>query len=189
MVKTKGYASVGVLGLVAVVVFGLMWSFAVLEDPGWIFGENMVSDLGVSYTRASMFFNLGCISGGILFALTGIRMAPLKVRPYAVSGGAVAVSGIFLIMIGLFPSDTGDLHNFFAIGLFVLCTLGMISMAVGDWMQRRVMLGGITMLMLVFVSVIYITRSLAYAEAVTILVFMAWIAMSAVKISFLKEKV
>lgn len=189
MQKKKEYVSVGFIGIVAVVFFGLAWVFAVLQDPTWVFGENMLSDLGESGMASAAYFNTGCFVGGLLIMVFGIGTASFRKRIYSVSGIAVVFAGIFLAMIGLFPSDTGDMHNIFAVGLFAFGTLGMILMTVGDWIHGHVMFGGLSMLMLAAIAITFITQSLAYAEGVTVIVFMIWIALSCVKISSIKENV
>jgi hypothetical membrane protein len=189
MQKFRGYTSVGIIGLTAVVIFGLGWLFSTLVDTGWVFGENMLSDLGGPASEARNFFNLGSFFGGLLVMCAGIGIASMKkYRIYAASGVLIAVAGAFLAMIGLFPIDTGNTHNMFAYGLFAAGIFGMIVMCAGDWRYGRTVFGGVTMMLLAIIAITYLVDPLEYTEGVAVLVFLVWFALSCVKISVIKEK-
>jgi len=190
MQKFRGYTSVGIIGLAAVVIFGLGWLLATLVDTTWVFGENMISDLGASTNDARNYFNMGCFFGGVLVMIAGIGMASMKkYRAYAVAGVFAAIAGAFLALIGLFPTDTASsMHNMFAYGLFATGMIGMIIMCVGDWKYGRVMFGGLTMMFLGVILITSLIESLAYTEGVAVIVFLIWFAMNCVKISLIKEK-
>jgi hypothetical membrane protein len=113
----------------------------------------------------------------------------MKMRVYAISGISIAFAGLFLAFIGLFPSDTGDAHTWFAIGLFALATLGMLLMTAGDWMHNHVMFGGISVMLIALACILFITKPLEYAECAIAAIVMAWLALSSAKMFFLKEKI
>jgi len=189
MQKFKGYTSVGIIGLVAVVIFSLGWLFATLVDTTWVFGENMLSDLGASTSEGRNYFNGGAFFGGILVMIAGIGIASTKkYRTYAASGIFIAIAGAFLAMIGLFPTDTGNTHLMFAFGLFAVGIIGMLVMCAGDWKYGRALFGGLTMMFLAIIVITYFVESLEYTEAIAVIVFLIWFAMSSVKMAFIKEK-
>jgi len=189
MQKFRGYTSVGIIGLTAVVIFGLGWLLATLVDTTWVFGQNMLSDLGATTNDARNYFNLGCFFGGILVMIAGIGIASMKKhRIYVAAGVFAAIAGAFLAMIGLFPTDTGNTHDMFAYGLFATGIIGMIIMCAGDWRYGRVIFGGLTMIFLAIIVVTYLVESTEYTEGVAVIVFLVWFAMSCVKIALIKEK-
>ena len=189
MHKFKGYTSVGVVGLAAVVIFGLGWSLGTLVDPSWVFGKNMLSDLGADTSPAKYYFNLGCFFGGLLVMIAGIGIASIrKYRIYAMSGAMAAIAGVCLVMIGLFPTDTGNIHVAFAVTLFAVGTVGMVVMCAGDWKYGHVMYGGVTMVLLGIVFMTAMMESLEYLEAVAVIAFLIWFSLSCVKVSVIKEK-
>lgn len=189
MTEWKGYISVGFTGLLAVVVFALIWTFAVMEDPSWVFGENMLSDLGVSDTAAKTYFNWGCFITGLLIMANGIGIASLRMRLYGVSGVALAFAGLFLALVGLFPSDTGDIHTFFAVAMFALGFIAMIVSTAGDWIRQHVLYGGVTMILIAALLVLAISRSLAYFEGAAVIILLLFIMMNSLKMATIKEKV
>ena len=189
MQKFKGYASVGVVGLAAVVIFGLGWLLGTLADTSWVFGENMLSDLGADVSPGRYYFNLGCFFGGLLVMIAGIGIASMrKYRLYAEAGLLAAFAGVCLVMIGLFPEDTGDIHVAFAVVLFAFGIIGMAVMCAGDWKYGHVLCGGVTMLLIGIVLVTAVLEPLAMIEAIAVIAFLIWFAMSCVKISLIKEK-
>jgi len=189
MHKYKGYSSVGVVGIAAVVIFGLGWFLGTLVDPSWVFGENMLSDLGADTSPAKYYFNLGCFFGGLLVMVAGIGIASIrKYRIYALSGALAAIAGACLVMIGLFPTDTGNTHVAFAVTLFAIGTVAMVAMCAGNWKYGQVMYGGITMVLLGIIFMVSLMKPLEYLEAVAVIAFLIWFALSCVNVSVIKEK-
>lgn len=119
-------------GLVAIVSFVVFYSIAMSLDSGYVFGKNYLSDLGVS--GGAWAFNSGVIIAGALF----IPFAVLGLRP-ALGNGLLpiactvfmAISGLFLISIGIFTEDAGDVHGIVSYGFFLtmLVTLGAVAYA------------------------------------------------------------
>ena len=89
------------IGLVGIIIFSICWICAVILDGTWVFGENMVSDLGVSDTDAKYFFNYGCIAAGIIIYVYGILTAYFnKLTLDRVCYVLIAIAGMFLIGVG-----------------------------------------------------------------------------------------
>jgi len=169
-------------GLAAAAVFGLSWIFAAMADPEWTFGSDMLSDLGVSNASASMFFNMGCVAGGVMLAICGAGIALTGARSYRVSGTAIGLAGISLIFVGVFPSDTGRVHEFFAIGLFIFGMIAMAAMTAGDWLRRRVFFACAGAVMILFIFATFAKGPLAYSEGMAVAVLLLWLSMNCVKI-------
>lgn len=187
MDKKSRNASIGIVGFTGAAFFGLMWVIAGLIDPSWVFGTNMVSDLGVSFTDAKYYFNYGSFISGILIMVAGIGIISLRKGAMSLAGGAIALAGVFLALVGLFPLDTGAPHEFFGISLFVMGVSGIILSTVDYWIKGRVLFGGFTLMMLVVMVAVFLTESLAYAEGIAVVCLLIWLIMMSFNIVTGKE--
>lgn len=117
-------------GPLAVAVFLILYSVAMSLDPGYVFGENYLSDLGVS--EGAWAFNSGVIIAGLLFlpfAFLGVRPGLGPSRTDSAAVGLMMVAGMFLVSIGIFTEDSGDLHGIVSYGFFLtmLVVLGLLG--------------------------------------------------------------
>jgi Predicted membrane protein len=184
MQKNKTHRLIGVSGVLAVIVFFLMWFMAAAEDPAWIFGENMLSTLGVSVSgNAAIIFNIGCIVSGLLIMVSGMGVAILTKKEYSAAGVAIAFGGLFLVLVGLFPEDLETMHNIVAGSLFLFLIAGMLLMTVGDWKENRVFFGGLAMLFLAAILGAVLTQELALAETIASILILVWFGFNAIKIT------
>ncbi|HEX7392387.1 MAG TPA: DUF998 domain-containing protein [Thermoplasmata archaeon] len=118
------------LGLLAVAWFLAMYSVAMSLDSVYVFGENYLSDLGVG--EGAWAFNSGVIGAGVLFILFGrSAVAPAlgrgRVQKVAVS--LLVLAAAFLVCVGIFTEDAGDLHGIVSYGFFLtmLVALGVLT--------------------------------------------------------------
>jgi len=185
--KLKGRPSIGIFGLAGVTFFAVCWIIAAVGDPGWAFGENMISDLGASGLDTEGIFNIGCIIGGMLVLVSGIGMTTIKKEKiYFASGIITALTGVFLTMIGLFPEDVGDAHVIFAFLVFASLLAGMIVTAVGDLIYGKKIYFGIGIVLIVLVPFIAFTQSLAFLEAAVAILGLIWLSVHSIKLSMIK---
>lgn len=125
------------IGLVGIIIFSICWICAVILDGTWVFGENMVSDLGVSDTDAKYFFNYGCIAAGIIIYVYGILTAYFnKLTLDRVCYVLIAIAGMFLIGVGTFTEDLGWPHNLCAYSLFIAVFISAILRIILDFINR-----------------------------------------------------
>ena len=123
--------TIGLLcGFVAIASFVVLYATAVWLDTKYVFGENYLSDLGVR--EGAWAFNAGVIIAGALFvpfALLGIRPSLGRTGIDVVSVALMVIAGLFLVSIGIFTEDAGDLHGFVSYGFFLtmLFSLGFLS--------------------------------------------------------------
>ena len=62
-----------VIGLIAAFALAIVISVAINGDSTWVYGENMLSDLGVSDVQLTAdLFNYGCLIIGILVFVFGL---------------------------------------------------------------------------------------------------------------------
>ena len=109
-----------VAGIVAPLVFLVLYSVAAVGDPEYVFLQNYLSDLGVG-ARAVFFNSAVIIAGGLTvpFALLGVRPA--------LDGGIAAnaavlltvVAAVFLMLVGVFTEDYGGTHYAVSVGFFM----------------------------------------------------------------------
>ena len=119
-------------GLSAAVSFTVLYSIAMSLDSGYVFGKNYLSDLGVS--DGAWAFNAGVIIAGALFipfAAFGIRPALGKGAAGTVCVAMMGIAGLFLIGVGIFTEDSGDIHGVVSYGFFLtmLANLGIAAFA------------------------------------------------------------
>lgn len=117
-------------GFAAISLFVAFYSIAMIMDSEYVFMENYLSDLGVR--EGAWAFNSGVIIAGALFiALDLLAVAPAVGldRAGTVSVGLLVLSGAFLISIGVFTEDAGDLHGIVSYGFFLtmIVALGVLS--------------------------------------------------------------
>jgi hypothetical membrane protein len=118
----------GVLcGMVGPLVFMALYSVAAFGDPGYVFFDNYLSDLGVG--PMASYFNAAVIIAG---ALT-VPFALLAIRP-ALDGGIAAtaaivltvVAAVFLMLVGVFTEDFEGTHYAVSVGFFMSMLLALL---------------------------------------------------------------
>lgn len=117
-------------GLVAPVIFMILYGIAMSKDPNYTFLENYLSDLGVG--PGAWAFNSGLIITGILlvsFAVFGLRQALPKHWTITFAVAVASISGLFLVSIGVFTENAGDIHGLVSYGFFIsaLVAVGFLS--------------------------------------------------------------
>jgi len=184
MQKNKTHRLIGVSGVLMVMVFSLMWFMAATEDPSWIFGETMLSTLGVSVTgNAAILFNIGCIVSGLLMMVSGMGIAILTKKEYSAAGVAIAFAGLFLTLVGLFPEDLETMHNIVAGTMFLLIFIAMILMTIGDWKEDRAFFGGLAIMFMAAILGCYLTQTLELTETIGAILILIWFGLNSVKIT------
>ena len=118
--------------LLAVVVFSVLYVIAASQDPDYEFLENYLSDLGVG--PAGWAFNSALMLSGaliLIFAYAGLR--PLLGVIFVSKAGStmLAAAGVFLVNVGIFTEDYGDIHLAFSLAFFLtlLAALGFLAYA------------------------------------------------------------
>lgn len=115
---------------IGAVFFLAFYALAMSMDPGYTFFDDYLSDLGVG--PGAWAFNTGVVGAGLLlvafaaFGLRGVLGAGLLPR----SGAALfALSGTFLVNVGIFTEDAGDTHTFFSFAFFItsLASFGVLA--------------------------------------------------------------
>jgi hypothetical membrane protein len=157
-------------GVIAAAVFATSWIAAVALEPSWIFGENTLSELGISENGAATFFNYGCcMLSAIFLAAFGFSMA------YYAGNKCSLVAGIFTVLaaaslffVGVVPMDvgTGDLHNYLAYLFAFFEIIAIILYAGGFYSDGRIMLAAIPIIALCVIMGVYVGYGVEMFEAV-----------------------
>jgi len=114
-------------GILAVVVFCVLYTMAMSLDSEYTFGENYLSDLGVR--EGAWAFNSGLVIAGVLLVLfTLYGLAPLVGRQKRNLPSLVmtTMGGSLLVTIGVFAEDYGDIHTVVSVWFFLSMWAGTI---------------------------------------------------------------
>ena len=126
-----GHRQLGAISaLVAVICFIVLYSVAMSLDSEYRFGRNYLSDLGVG--DGAWAFNSGVIIAGALFLVFDILSvrSVLGNRPLGRAAlSLLMVGAVFLMLVGVFTEDAGDLHGLVSYGFFLsmLVALGLVT--------------------------------------------------------------
>lgn len=109
------------------VVIGAAWA---LNRDWFVFTRHAFSDLGGPRSCCPDLYNYGLITVGMLVVAYGACIAALAAtRPGVVGGGYMALAGVFLALIGVFPAGTRH-HVFVSTWFFVQADLALILASV-----------------------------------------------------------
>ncbi len=184
-------AGFAVIGIVAAFLFGIAWIVAALSDPAWRFGEDAVSDLGVSSVQLTAdMFMFGCILTGLLVFLFGVGKTYSETHASRWSGALLLIAGIFLILIGCFNEDWhgGTVHATVAILFFIFLALSMLVSIPGDWADGKKLCGAVGIVAIVVIIGCAVGESLAFLEAMAIVCALVWLVSESVKMLFMKPR-
>lgn len=171
-------------GLIAAAAFLVLYTVAMSIDGDYTFYENYLSDLGVG--EGAWAFNSAVIVAGALmalFALAGLGPAvqsgvARRARAALAWAGPVllAIGGVFLVLIGVFTEDAGDLHGTVSVGFFLSSYLGLVALVPA---MRRSGALGISGLFSTIVTVAIGTILLAMGfnpqtETIAVMIVVAW---------------
>lgn len=190
-VSTRNPGAFGAIGIFVVFAFTVAVNIAAYGDPSWIFGENTLSDLGVSDVQLSAdLFNYGCVIGGILICIVGLGKAVCEQCANRASGMFLAFAGLLLLLIGFVHKDfdQGNTHLIIAILLFVFILAAALCSGYGDAKEGYRLNAAFTGIMILVAIGYAIGNSLAAAETVAVICALMWILSISVKMVFQARK-
>ncbi|MCL1811493.1 MAG: DUF998 domain-containing protein [Methanomassiliicoccaceae archaeon] len=169
------------LGVTGVAVFVFSWLCAASADSAWQFGVNTLSELGVSDTDASCYFNLGCCAvTGILIAALGCgRTIYSKNAGHIACGVLLAFGGILLVLVGVFTMDT-DEHKVIAVSAALFLFMGIIAATAGNWVADRKIFAGAGIVIIFMLVAMFFAYDTAEFEAYGIILAMVWFLLESV---------
>lgn len=181
-----------VIGILAAFVFAVILVVAANADSSWVYGENMLSDLGISSVQMTAdLFNYGCIIVGILVFVYGIGKAYCETKCNRASGCMLAITGIFLILIGYIHSDfgNGNTHDTIAVLLFLFLFVAMVLSAIGDWRDGYRLNSALSVIMILIVMASMVGMNLESIEVIFVACALVWLAGISIKMIFQYKKV
>ncbi len=117
------------------------------QNPWWSLYRNAFSDLGGPKANAPWIFNSALIIAGVLFCMFSIGVLGLsKSRVTSFASGLLFTAGVFLALIGVYPSGTRP-HFFVATWFYLQSFMGMAVLGVGLLLEKR-LVHGIALLLL-----------------------------------------
>lgn len=130
--------------LIALIGGWLVILVSISRNSWFVFTENAFSDLGGPLARDPWIFNYGLILNGFLIILYGVYLVKVSFNKMSsIGGGSMIITGMVLILIGLYPEGTG-LHYFVSIWFFTqaditILTWGLALIDKPDWRKRAIL--------------------------------------------------
>ncbi|OGD54667.1 hypothetical protein A3K81_02005 [Candidatus Bathyarchaeota archaeon RBG_13_60_20] len=118
-------------GVAAALLAWAIFAYAMSINPWFVFAEYAFSDLGGSLAADPIVYNAGMMALGTLLILYSLRCLDDSVNKLETVGGAfLAIAGVFLIFIGVYPSGTGP-HGFVSYWFFAQTDLAILVWGLG----------------------------------------------------------
>lgn len=180
----------GVFGMIASVYFSISFLAAIIVNSNYKLGMEQLSELGIS--EVSWLFNMGAIIAGIFI----VPFARLGVPSYLIGKGKkfigaimLALSGIGLLLVGLFPKDIQPMHNIAAAIFFLTGAIGIGSSTIFLAKKFKLKLPMI-IAAIVFVptSIIFLLTRNALLETIAAVTFIGWFFLTSYSIIKAKKK-
>jgi hypothetical membrane protein len=178
------------VGLIAIVVFLFAWICADAIDAAWVFAVNTISELGVSETDASLYFNYGCRFTGILLVIFGAgRAIYSKNAGHTAEGVLIIIGGAALALVGVYTMDGDDQsHLFVSVAAALFMYLAIIASAAGSWVKGNKMFAGLSIIISLVLFAMFFAYDLAKLEAYGIILVMVWMLANCIDIIVTKRK-
>jgi hypothetical membrane protein len=118
-------------GLAAALTAWGTFAYAISVNPWFMFTSHAFSDLGGPGAFYPGVYNIGMMASGFLIGLYSLRCIEDAVNKLETVGGAfLAVAGVFLVFIGVYPSGT-EAHNFISFWFFAQADLAIMAWGLG----------------------------------------------------------
>lgn len=135
------------LGPSAFLAFHLVVALSAARNPWWSFWRHAFSDLGGPGAADPWVYNAGMIVLGAMLALFSLGLlASSRSRAAAFACGLFFVSGVFLTLIGVYPSGTRP-HTFVSTWFYVQFYMASAALGAALLLEGR-RLPGLALLLL-----------------------------------------
>ncbi len=135
MPRRSTCASLGLAAAIAAWAFiGAAW----LLNRGWfVFTRDAFSDLGGPRSCCPWLFNYGLIATGALVVAFGACLAhAAQSKLEAIGASHIALAGVFLALIGVFPETTQP-HLFVSAWFFLQMDAALLITSLAAWRETR----------------------------------------------------
>ncbi len=168
------------LGVVSGISGWLVILASIQRNPWFVFTEHAFSDLGGSMATDTWLFSNGMILTGLMIVIYGVYLVHISFnKPTAVGAAFLMITGVFLTLIGVFPSGTKP-HFFVSVWFFTQMDLSILAWGAGLLGGEKDVLGKLfTGMGLLGPALVYIVPwpSTAVVEAFGILIMNVWVAL------------
>jgi len=124
-------------GIIAAIVAWAVIFICISLNPWFVFTEHAFSDLGASNANMPLIYNYGLILTGLIMLLySAYQIEKARNNLEAVGGGFTFISGLFLMLIGLFPSGTRP-HTFVSTWFFLQADMAILAWGLGLLKRRE----------------------------------------------------
>jgi hypothetical membrane protein len=169
------------MGLASMIGGWLVIIAAISRNPWFVFTENAFSDLGNPLANDPWVFNFGMIVNGFLIILYSLYLIEVSFnKTGAVGGGFMAITGVFLMLIGYFHEGS-PYHYFVSLWFFTQGDLTILTWGLALYRDTRWSRYGLGLLALSIIgtAVAFIVPwpSTATIEAYGILMMNVWVAL------------
>ncbi len=176
--------SPALIGPIAAIYAWIIIYTCILMNPWFVFTEHAFSDLGGSSANNPWLYNYGMMSIGLLIIIYSIYLVYISKNKLMTVGSSFAIiAGIFLIMVGVYPSGARP-HVFVSTWFFLQFDLAIIIWGLGAYRLYRDFVS-LSLLLIGFVAPIigFLAPwpSAATVEAFGVLVIDFWVAVSFLK--------
>lgn len=170
--------------ILAVFTFSVCWIVADIGDPEWIFGVNMLSDMGASSVDVTRFlFNFSCIVCGLILMAFGMSKVMCRVGFEVYSGFFLTPAGFFLAMVGVFPSNYVSWLHLTVAYCFGICALLSVLISLSDcWKRQRMISFGFGIALLAVGLATAASGSSALVETWLVIMFLVWILIDSARV-------
>ena len=136
-----------VLGPLSFLVFLVTVYFAASYNPWWSFFKGAFSDLGSPRATNPWIFNIGLMTMGTIIALYSLGILwSVETKLEGFATGLLFVSGIFLFLIGYYPSGTKP-HTFVSTWFYLQSFLASAFLGLALLAKKRKLFGSILFLL------------------------------------------
>jgi hypothetical membrane protein len=178
-------------GILAAAAFSIVWLAASSLDPSWVFGQDVLSDFGISGTDAELYFNYGCAVTGVLIAIFGIGIIVNHINAGHIVGGTLLIiGGILVLLVGLVPLDSlgGDIHTRLGYLFGIVAFAAAASTAAGNWASGQRVFGGLTLVLLIASTAMYLSYEFAEFESYVTIIALIWLVLESIALMLRKKK-
>ncbi len=156
--------------------FLVAWALGMIFDPSWVFGEDIISDMGISETCSRYIFCIGCIITGFLLTFSAV---PIVIKSPRVLTRAIFIcmfiAGVGTIFLGMISEINRPIHDIFADMMFSAAGIGAaISVIYYYKTERKYMSAIIVLAGLLSVSSLAFT-SFEFTEGLILILLLVWI--------------
>lgn len=165
-------------GLVAVITAWIVIGICIILNPWFVFTRDAFSDLGGPEAYMPWIYNYGLMITGIFILLYSVYLTLDSKNKIETAGSSfMFIAGLFLILIGLFPSGTRP-HTFVSLWFFIQSDLSILTWGLGLIVRKNVKIGEVVLLIALLGGLIgFLVNwpSAAVAETFGIIVIDLWV--------------